>query len=153
MKNIFSLTGTKWFLFTSCILLAGILIGIFLGYAISAPKKVGISQVTVSKQVIDDHDVLIVDNPEGSYFGQLELLSTEFDYDRYTISIVEYRTLFHPGFRGSIHSRWPVVIRNGLLSGDYTLQFWNGERFTPVGKVIAGTNTIQYVPVDKGTSN
>ena len=136
----------KRFVIFAGVLLVGLLIGLCLGLTITVPRKVGISGVTVSKQLIDGQDVLIVDSPEHPPWAQQHLTSVEFDYDQKTISILRYSVIMSPGFGHSIYSRWPVVIRDGLLPSDYTLQIWKGERFAPVGRVVVADKKIEYVP-------
>lgn len=136
----------KRFVIFASILLVGLLVGLCFGLTITVPRKVGISQVTVTKQVIEGEDVLIVDSPEHPPWAQQHLTSVEFDCDRRTISILRYAVIMSPGFRRSIYSRWPVVIRDGLLPGDYTLQIWKGERFVPIGRVVVADKKIEYVP-------
>jgi hypothetical protein len=128
------------------VLLLGLLLGICLGVAITVPRKVGISEVQVSKQVVGGEDVLLVDSPEHPPWAQQHLTSVEFDYDQKTISILRYAVIMNPAFRRGIYSRWPIVIRDGLLPGDYTLQIWKGNRFAPVGKVVVSDKTIEFVP-------
>ena len=64
----------KKFIIFASVLLAGLLIGLVIGLSITVPRKVGISEVTVSKQVIDGQDVLIVDSPEHPPWAQQHLL-------------------------------------------------------------------------------
>jgi hypothetical protein len=128
------------------VLLVGLLIGVCLGLALTVPRKVGMSEVTVKKQSIDGHDVLLVYGPEHPPWAQQHLTSVEFDYNQKTISILRYAVTMNPGFWRQINSRWPVVIRDGLLPGDYTLQIWRGERFFPVGSVLVTENKIDYLP-------
>ena len=136
----------KRFAIFAAIVIVGLLVGVCLGLAITVPRKVGISEVTVTKQVIDGEDALLVDSPEHPPWAQQHLTSVEFDYDQKTISILRYAVIMSPGFGRSIYSRWPVVIRDGLLPGDYTLQIWRGERFAPVGRVVVTDKKIEYVP-------
>ena len=136
----------KKFLTLAAVLLLGLLIGVCLTVALAVPWKKAIPGVTVSKQVIDGRDVLLVDSLEHNPFAQQHLTSVEFDYDRKTISILRYFVLMNPGFRRSIYSRWPVVIRDGLIPGDYTLQVWRGEGFDPIGRVLVTDGSIEYVP-------
>ena len=135
----------KRFVIFAGVLLAGLLVGLCLALTITVPRKVGISGVTVSKLVIDGQDMLIVDSPEHPPWAQQHLTSVEFDYDQKTISILRYSVIMSPGFGRSIYSKWPVVIRDGLLPGDYTLQIWKGERFAPVGRLVVADGKIEYV--------
>jgi hypothetical protein len=128
-------------------ILAGVLlVGFSLGLVVTVPRKVGISEVAVTKQVIDGQDAVLVDSPEHPPWAQQHLTSVEFDEQQKTISILRYAVTINPAFGRGIYSRWPIVIRNGLLPGDYTLQVWEGERFDPVGRVIVAGKKIEYVP-------
>jgi hypothetical protein len=137
----------KRFVILAAVLLVGLLIGVCLGLMVTVPRKVGISEVTVTKKVIDGQEMLLVDSPEHPPWAQQHLTSVEFDYDQKTISILRYAVIMSPVFGGSIYSRWPVVIRDGLIPGDYTLQIWQDERFTPVGRVVVADKKIEYVPL------
>jgi hypothetical protein len=136
----------KRFVIIAAIFLAGLLIGVCLGVALTVPRKVGISEVTVTKQTIDGQDMLLVDSLEHPPWAQQHLTSVEFDYDQKTISILRYAVIMNPGFGRSIYSRWPIVIRDGLLPGNYALQIWRGGRFAPVGRVVVTDKRIEYVP-------
>ena len=133
----------------AALLFSGLLVGLILGFAVTVPRKVGIDQVEVSKQVLGRRDVLIVDSIEHPPWAQQHLTSVEFDEEGKTISIVRYAVILSPGIPHSIYSRWPVVIRDGLLSGEYTLQVWRGERFARVGRVVVEGSQIEYVPLDE----
>jgi hypothetical protein len=137
----------KKFLLVTSMLLIGFLLGACLVLILSLPRKVGISQIAVSHHIVDGQEVLIVDSPEHPPWAQQHLTSVEFDYDQKTISILRYAVTQNPGLQRSIESRWPVVIGDGLLPGDYTLQFWQGERFAPIGKVVVKGKKIKYLPL------
>jgi hypothetical protein len=127
-------------------LLIGLLVGISLGWIVTVPRRIGISEVSVTKQTLDGRDMLLVDSPEHPPWAQQHLTSVEFDYDQKTILIVRYAVQINPAFRRGIYSRWPVVIRDGLLPGDYTLKIWDGEQFDTVGRVLATDKKIDYFP-------
>ncbi len=140
----------KRVLISAGLLLVGLLIGLGLGLAITAPLKVGISEVTVTKQIIGGEEVLVVDSPEHPPWAQQHLTSVEFDSDAKTISILRYAVIFNPGFRHSIYSRWPVVIRDGLRPGGYTLQIWQSKHFVPVGRVVETDKKFEYEALKAG---
>jgi hypothetical protein len=137
----------KKFLKASGVLFAGLILGLLLGFLVTAPRKVGISEVQISKQTIANDEVLVVDSVEHPPWAQQHLTSVEFDYDAKTISIVRFYVLFNPLLRQEIYSRWPIIIRNGVLPGDYSLRIWKGEGFETIGKVIVGEKTIDFQQV------
>jgi hypothetical protein len=141
MKRIIAFVG---------VFLVGLLLGLFLGFGITAPRKVGISDISVSKQVINNQEVLIVDSQEHPPWAQQHLTSVEFDYDKRTISILRYAVIFNPGFRRGIYSRWPVIIRDGLPNGEFTLLIGRTEGFAPVGKVVRTDKKLEYLPLASG---
>jgi hypothetical protein len=103
--------------------------------------------VQITKQQIGNQEAIVVDSVEHPPWAQQHLTSVEFDYDKKTISIVRYFVRVNPWRRQNIYSRWPIVIRDGVLPGEYALQVWRGARFEPIGRIIAAEKTIEYLPL------
>jgi hypothetical protein len=129
------------------ILVIGLVCGLLLGLITTVPRKVGISEIQVSKQKIGDEEVLIIDSPEHPPWAQQHITSVEFDYNKKTISIIRYFVIFHPLFQHEIYSRWPIILSGGVLPGEYKLQIWQRGHYEIVGTVIAGDTNVNFQPI------
>jgi hypothetical protein len=133
------------FLLGLLLLVVGLAIGFGIGFVATTPSKVDMPRVTVSKEVLNDRDALVVDSSEHNPLVQQQIMSVEIDHQRKTISILRYHVLLNPSLGRMIDTRWPIVIRSLFFTGEYTLQVWRAGQFVPIGRVTVVDEKMSYV--------
>lgn len=118
------------------------LVGLAVGMWFTQFRLVGMSRPSVSVERLDGHSVITVDNFDHPPWAHNHVLTVDFDYDLGTIDISEYAALPNPWSDGCMQSRWPLVIRNGLLKGVYDIRYWDGRRFVLSGTVLVHEDGI-----------
>ena len=116
----------------------------------SAPSRVGISEALAwVAQLEEDKDVLVIDGFDHPPWAQVHFVAPDFDYDKNTITIIEWYVRFNPFASYWAHGRWPLVIRNGLLPGTYSVRYWNGEKYVLLGRLeVSDDRSLDFIPAD-----
>ena len=74
-----------------------------------------------------------------------------YDYDARTVTVTTLFVPLNPFFWGSVHSRWPIVIRRRHLTGQYSLRYWDGDRNRAIGTLTFAENGAVGYSLSKST--
>jgi hypothetical protein len=104
----------------------------------AAPRRTGLTAVQARvAQLGESEPVLVIDGSEHPPWAQAHFITADFDYDQGTITVVERSIGFNP-FASRAYGRWPLVVRNGLLPGSYSVRYWDGSGAVPLGRLEVG---------------
>lgn len=99
--------------------------------------RLGIRESWITVRNIAGRESLVIDMPEQSPAGipySCDFIDVAIDDQSRCVDISHVVMLLNP-FSRSCESNQPIVVRNDLSPGAYTVRYWDGNRFVILGRL------------------